>query len=157
MSRNPLKSGQCFLPYYLFLKVLSSADLVAIPSNRVNVSYAIPVPSICRDCDMESQSPQIGSMFPTKKIKSFEEGITEGVVAIPSNRVNVSYKTPCDERVGACRDASQSPQIGSMFPTSPRLHESRRPKGLPVAIPSNRVNVSYLSGKIKQGTGFIIS
>ena len=63
---------------------------VAIPSNRVNVSY---------------QSPQIGSMFPD-------------LVAIPSNRVNVSYfeELP-DKKEMERRARSQSPQIGSMFLT----------------------------------------
>ena len=67
-SRNPLKSGQCFLQMqngqdkennYLVYSV-------AIPSNRVNVSYMA---------------------FKSSFLKSTIS------VAIPSNRVNVSYKT----------------------------------------------------------------
>ena len=39
------------------------------------------------------------------------------LVAIPSNRVNVSY-SPSDYEVPICVEGvSQSPQIGSMFPT----------------------------------------
>ena len=67
-SRNPLKSGQCFL-----LQGLSFAEIgkilgihVAIPSNRVNVSYEAEVDA---------------------------NKVTVGKVAIPSNRVNVSYST----------------------------------------------------------------
>ena len=62
-----------------------------------------------------SQSPQIGSMFLTGNIicRCPEDGQW---VAIPSNRVNVSYKI---EPIGHNR----------------RIHN--------VAIPSNRVNVSY--------------
>ena len=62
VSRNPLKSGQCFL-----LKPLGKVSFkpnVAIPSNRVNVSYKMKVKRkllLMR----RSQSPQIGSMFLT--------------------------------------------------------------------------------------------
>ena len=63
MSRNPLKSGQCFLRkrYRRLKKEITP-----------------------------SQSPQIGSMFLT----STEWGniwLSDNGVAIPSNRVNVSY------------------------------------------------------------------
>ena len=116
---------------------------VAIPSNRVNVSYpcyenkrATPITS--------SQSPQIGSMFLTRAKRFLEEmfnyggrnplksgqcflpwlGISANCVAvcnrvaIPSNRVNVSYRRQ-------------------------EMTEFRRHKPSVVAIPSNRVNVSY--------------
>ena len=62
-----------------------------------------------------SQSPQIGSMFLTMR----------RMVAIKT-----SYK-------------SQSPQIGSMFLTWPDA-EKPASKRIIVAIPSNRVNVSYV-------------
>ena len=40
MSRNPLKSGQCFLLGLIKIKKGGEKDVrVAIPSNRVNVSY----------------------------------------------------------------------------------------------------------------------
>ena len=42
MSRNPLKSGQCFLLFTEFKANLALIEAqVAIPSNRVNVSYVI--------------------------------------------------------------------------------------------------------------------
>ena len=64
-GRNPLKSGQCFLqPWEMTKQEFKEID-VAIPSNRVNVSY-------------------LENVF-TMSIKD------KDVVAIPSNRVNVSY------------------------------------------------------------------
>ena len=65
MRRNPLKSGQCFLQRKIFEsnRLLNSSP-VAIPSNRVNVSYLAS--------KMQRQN----------NIQ----------VAIPSNRVNVSYQ-----------------------------------------------------------------
>ena len=92
--------------------------LVAIPSNRVNVSYARPYRSkASKAAGTSSQSPQIGSMFLT-----IEERLTirtQDGVAIPSNRVNVSYLNYLPFSVA---------QLGKKL----------------VAIPSNRVNVSYL-------------
>ena len=38
-SRNPLKSGQCFLHSHAPEEVSEEEAKVAIPSNRVNVSY----------------------------------------------------------------------------------------------------------------------
>ena len=67
-SRNPLKSGQCFLLTWGFLRGRRLFLRVAIPSNRVNVSY--------------------GDGW--REVPFFEE-----IVAIPSNRVNVSY-TVCN-------------------------------------------------------------
>jgi len=63
MGRNPLKSGQCFL--LIVHKPKKFLDCVAIPSNRVNVSY---------------------------KLTQLKKMVDAGV-AIPSNRVNVSYLT----------------------------------------------------------------
>ena len=39
-GRNPLKSGQCFLHFCHFLLIYPEDIIVAIPSNRVNVSYS---------------------------------------------------------------------------------------------------------------------
>ena len=108
-----------------------------------------------QSCSFGSQSPQIGSMFLTfleniAKMKTFE---TE--VAIPSNRVNVSYfpnlktatgstwlkwgRNPlksgqcfllcevCAEKYCA-HGGSQSPQIGSMFLTPPNALQNCRLK-----------------------------
>ena len=65
-SRNPLKSGQCFLRIKNVTKSQYRERDVAIPSNRVNVSY--------------------------RKTENALEA-ARGQVAIPSNRVNVSYST----------------------------------------------------------------
>ena len=67
LGRNPLKSGQCFLqpPAMSLLAIFLVRIYVAIPSNRVNVSYY-----------------QNGNII-NYMIKFF--------VAIPSNRVNISY------------------------------------------------------------------
>ena len=65
---------------------------VAIPSNRVNVSYEI--------------IEDMGIKKPRNK------------VAIPSNRVNVSYLSLVQYGITQVDiGKSQSPQIGSMFPT----------------------------------------
>ena len=63
---------------------------VAIPSNRVNVSYGIYG---------KGYKPQ------------------DMTVAIPSNRVNVSYFLKFKSSESISKSMSQSPQIGSMFPT----------------------------------------
>ena len=65
-SRNPLKSGQCFLRGYGGIKNFLLLKL-------------------------GSQSPQVGSMFPTLKEAAVVAGWKR--VAIPSSRVNVSYST----------------------------------------------------------------
>ena len=63
---------------------------------------------------VESQSPQIGSMFLTREVIC-ESLLDLKKVAIPSNRVNVSYiKKEVDQKHQLM---SQSPQIGSMFLT----------------------------------------
>ena len=98
MGRNPLKSGQCFLP-----------------SQKRQGHMALKQ-------SLTSQSPQIGSMFLTNKSGWIYVALPEGWhVAIPSNRVNVSYS-----QISLC--------VG-------------RKLLVLVAIPSNRVNVSYLSCK----------
>ena len=114
LCRNPLKSGQCFLQIYLSSWKFFKCFYVAIPSNRVNVSYLEGLKE--SGFPVKSQSPQIGSMFLTTK-KEFFAIIIQIYVAIPSNRVNVSYLI----------------KIGK--------EEGRKCKS--VAIPSNRVNVSY--------------
>ena len=118
-SRNPLKSGQGFL-------LVNEGWLngkgcqVAIPSNRVKVSYF--------------------------KKEANKHRLFLNSVAIPSNRVKVSYCPSCgafimsDGRI----TGSQSPQIGSRFLT--RFWAYRRyaiSHFWWVAIPSNRVKVSY--------------
>ena len=65
VSRNPLKSGQCFSQLQTFLKMAAIPKRVAIPSNRVNVSHVEEDEDKVEDEDEE--------------------------VAIPSNRVNVSH------------------------------------------------------------------
>ena len=89
--------------------------MVAIPSNRVNVSYWYEHTDNVWDALAKSQSPQIGSMFPTH--------VT--VRGVPE-----------------CGPWSQSPQIGSMFPTDIKQRWKKKEEER-VAIPSNRVNVSY--------------
>ena len=67
MSRNPLKSGQCFLLFTEFKANLALIEAqVAIPSNRVNVSYI-------------------------SYVRFYTLSLERDYVAIPSNRVNVSY------------------------------------------------------------------
>ena len=65
--------------------------LVAIPSNRVSVSYSQLFVKLLVDHATKSQSPQIGSVFPTCDEQS-KSSADDNLVAIPSNRVNVSYQ-----------------------------------------------------------------
>ena len=64
----------------------------------------------------KSQSPQIGSMFLTRIVVSEMQVEGHPDVAIPSNRVNVSYVNV--KTIKPLKYLkSQSPQIGSMFLT----------------------------------------
>ena len=67
LGRNPLKSGQCFL--LCDSRVMHNYSLVAIPSNRVNVSYTFKPNKSYIAVWLRSQSPQIGSMFLTNRYK----------------------------------------------------------------------------------------
>ena len=167
LSRNPLKSGQCFLH-----------SLYSKPANRL-VQSRNPLKSgqcflrkdkrVWKLLDIAvSQSPQIGSMFLTESFIKVKTCITKSQVAIPSNRVNVSYLLTGTRKRQRSFFGSQSPQIGSMFLTLDTLGVlthiavgSQSPQigsmfltcfsWMPrtriiakwVAIPSNRVNVSY--------------
>ena len=97
--------------------------MVAIPSNRVNVSH-LPdgVRQETRDYIEDSRNPlesgQCFSLLPFTITPRKEEAM---LVAIPSNRVNVSHTA--------------------------RTEQQARRQRSTVAIPSNRVNVSH---KIKK-------
>ena len=176
---------------------------VAIPSNRVNVSYTQRLLRLTKS-GLRSQSPQIGSMFLTtverwleqekknKESQSPQIGSmfltyikeitapwkTWKQVAIPSNRVNVSYIIGT-AKLRQGKAESQSPQIGSMFLTLPKPRPIGEGKGrrsqspqigsmfltiqicigknlllFRVAIPSNRVNVSYMVNGNKEVRDF---
>ncbi len=92
---------------------------VSIPSNRVNVSYFLTDMTLthCLKTWKRSQSPQIGSMFLTYEKET---------------KNTIRYT-----------EASQSPRIGSMFLTRQLTWVRLSAEPLQVAIPSNRVNVSY--------------
>ena len=147
IGRNPLKSGQCFLHIQRKLMIHGLSQVLG------------------------SQSPQIGSMFPTKIRRRIEDVLRKSSrrnplksgqcflqaldtlkqfydisVAIPSNRVNVSYMDIIYLSCLKCykMSRSQSPQIGSMFPTNFRWLNKAGWVYYAVAIPSNRVNVSYM-------------
>ena len=69
--------------------------MVAIPSNRVNVSH-MEVKVIKFTDGGQSQSPRIGSMFLTfYPVFNFPIRLF-AYVAIPSNRVNVSHRNKND-------------------------------------------------------------
>ena len=99
------------------MQVIEHLDGVAIPSKRVNVSYI--------------------------EIALTSYNLHGARVAIPSKRVNVSYKrVSIGMMLATPFMTSQSPQSGSMFLTCNRriklwMHSA-------VAIPSKRVNVSYI-------------
>ena len=89
--RNPLKSGQCFLPGSFLGNLLSIPRRNPLKSGQC---FLPPTGMMTQGWNALSQSPQIGSMFPTCIITLF----------------NIIYKIS---------SMSQSPQIGSMFPTVP--------------------------------------
>ena len=142
-SRNPLKSGQCFL-----LKPISYQEWakekfdVAIPSNRVNVSYEgklrMDKYSLCPSCRNPLKSGQC--FLRGKLIGDWAEvcpgcrnPLKSGQCFLLSGRAKLVVKDPI---------RSQSPQIGSMFLTAWVQSLVKLASEL-VAIPSNRVNVSY--------------
>ena len=115
--RNPLKSGQCFLRAHISRReaLPSVCETVAIPSNRVNVSYTghgnVNLHLSLRSVAIPSNRVNVSYL-------EHEEIVVIRRVAIPSNRVNVSY-------------LEEIRQIHMHIITI-------------VAIPSNRVNVSYV-------------
>ena len=113
--RNPLKSGQCFLQIEKEVK-----------GKKVLIEM--------------SQSPQIGSMFLTS-IPPYAKPHGIILVAIPSNRVNVSYFIKLYYEHVLNRLGRNPLKSGQCFLQKVIYDEVR--SGMLVAIPSNRVNVSY--------------
>ena len=91
-GRNPLKSGQCFLLRKTKKGEGFLAILVAIPSNRVNVSYKI-----------KEKLSSIG------KVSFSRNPLKSGQCFLHLTKSDLKFLSPTQ---------SQSPQIGSMFPTS---------------------------------------
>ena len=111
-GRNPLKSGQCFL--LNAWPDIRWSRTVAIPSNRVNVSYAERCLYLIKK--LKSRNPlKSGQCFLHITVVSIGEG--NYYVAIPS----------------------KSGQCFLRF----KLVDLVDPDTMDVAIPSNRVNVSY--------------
>ena len=140
-GRNPLKSGQCFLPLMAKVKDQNIPGDVAIPSNRVNVSY-IKGDENANSVRNLSQSPQIGSMFPTKmctdrwKVRPIKSRnpLKSGQCFLQSGKKKkriISF--------GAGRNPLKSGQC--FLPLMAKVKDQNIPGD--VAIPSNRVNVSY--------------
>ena len=130
LSQSP-QIGSMFLTNQIIVLTTRNLHGVAIPSNRVNVSYVIAHQKKSRNGKL-SQSPQIGSMFLTWQIETLKRLLKTKEVAIPSNRVNVSYAKA--NPALAMGTVSQSPQIGSMFLTGdinekggPGSRKSRNP------------------------------
>ena len=119
MSQSP-QIGSMFLTHNLLVVWMDYCKVdVAIPSNRVNVSYngLTARPSFSRQYAL-SQSPQIGSMFLTLKI-NFK-------ILLPiknlsqSPQIGSMFLTPLSIfKILNIFIMSQSPQIGSMFLTLP--------------------------------------
>ena len=122
--RNPLKSGQCFLPGSTGSGEEWQDDygMVAIPSSRVNVSYEV------------------------MKLKL--QGLSFGQVAIPSSRVNVSYRQR--NLWGRYRKFCVAIPSSRVNVSYLRIFDGYKMIyfDLKVAIPSSRVNVSYLMGQV---------
>ena len=90
--------------------------------------------------DGVSQSPQIGSMFLTYTVSQIFVS-QKPKVAIPSNRVNVSY---LQEKGMSIEDLEKVAIPSNRVNVSYReLYTLRLVAVTEVAIPSNRVNVSY--------------
>ena len=97
-----------------------------------------------------SQSPQIGSMFPTR-FYNMGKGINKtnkGRNPLKSGQCFLLNEKG-REKIGGIIKKSQSPQIGSMFPTFLQ-EKGRQSFAFHVAIPSNRVNVSYTEQKLQK-------
>ena len=111
-GRNPLKSGQCFL---LKSEVLFNSTPPCLRRNPLKSGQCFlltKTKSCITNGACESQSPQIGSMFLTKELKAQLESFL-GFVAIPSNRVNVSYKElkqSIEQKLGFSRNPLKSGQ-----------------------------------------------
>ena len=140
VCRNPLKSGQCFL--HEDRAVFPDLEEVAIPSNRVNVSYCLQGRIQKNHQSVAIPSNRVNVSY-LVQLPNWKYPICIKV-AIPSNRVNVSYTEHQNKLKKALKKASQSPQIGSMFLTKELKAQLESFLGFPVAIPSNRVNVSYM-------------
>ena len=97
------------------------AAQVAIPSNRVNVSYLWATPSARqqRHALWRRNPRKSGQCFLLTQDDLAGLGQVRKRVAIPSNRVNVSYFVIVvfDKKDNVIACGSQSPQIGSMFLT----------------------------------------
>ena len=120
-SRNPLKSGQCFLLINIMRRGFKNYEDFLGRNPLKSGQCFLPCPKCGSECSRiykKSQSPQIGSMFLTQMcfILYLLQTVTI-LVAIPSNRVNVSYLF--------WEKGGDKMKLWS------------------VAIPSNRVNVSY--------------
>ncbi len=115
-SRNPLKSGQCF-QLGNCIRIGVGIIIVAIPSNRVNVSNG--------------------------RAETEEEMIIKSKVAIPSNRVNVSNSPFIFHPLRPGRKGRNPLKSGQCFQQRTRA-TAPSSWGWTVAIPSNRVNVSNL-------------
>ena len=120
--RNPLKSGQCFLQVKT-LEITNEESCQKSQSPQIGSMFlTLKKPYFGSGVVVWSQSPQIGSMFLTLPIFKFICLNSTRCVAIPSNRVNVSYICFFNNEINDNIIA------------------------IPVAIPSNRVNVSYVGG-----------
>ena len=116
--RNPLKSGQCFL--LRKMRKEGGRKWERSQSPQIGSMFLTHLLGQKESPAVSSQSPQIGSMFLTVHGRRKKRECYLERVAIPSNRVNVSYNNP---------NLSQVVQEFLVF----------------VAIPSNRVNVSYIA------------
>ena len=121
LSQSP-QIGSMFLTYKKLAKTQLKKKYVAIPSNRVNVSYfCFPMEWWHRNILEFSRNPlKSGQCFLHLYEILEEDSKRLGLVAIPSNRVNVSYSRGWKVWCGGIL-ASQSPQIGSMFLTQKHI------------------------------------
>ena len=145
LGRNPLKSGQCFLLGSMFLTQGRPLGQVAIPSNRVNVSYFKTFWFFKAQVEGSRNPLKSGQCFLlSKPLPEAWKGYW--FVAIPSNRVNVSYFFITGrKRIKFLQVAIPSNRVNVSY----IAHRIFNKVYEEVAIPSNRVNVSYL-GKIKK-------
>ena len=114
-GRNPLKSGQCFL----------RKEIRVNRNVSVNINGRNPLKSgQCFLLGLFMKLRSFGKVkvaIPSNRVNvSYAELMASGhyedvYVAIPSNRVNVSYSNK--NRNNQVQRESQSPQIGSMFLT----------------------------------------
>ena len=156
MCRNPLKSGQCFL-HVDWDDWIGISDTCRNPlkSGQCFLQGKKGYCKIRREKERSRNPLKSGQCFLHEYIVEPQPKFRGIYVAIPSNRVNVSYKGRNGERTCRKKRKSRNPlKSGQCF--LQRKEGKMQTKCAIVAIPSNRVNVSYIWLKTKKTEDLIL-